>query len=126
MGAWLSVLEASGQIALVRPYFVNIGKRLVKHPKAYFLDNGVLSYLLGLTRPEETVQGIAAGALFENAVYGQLHRFFVNRGETPQLCFWRTASGDEIDFVVMVGRRLIPIEAKLTATPIEACGSSEH
>jgi len=120
VGSWLSVLEASGQIAFLRPHFSNVGKRLVKHPKVYFLDSGVLSYLLGLTRPEETLQGIAAGALFENAVYGQLHRLFSNRGESPRVHFWRTALGDEVDFLVETNGRLVPVEAKLTATPVPA------
>jgi len=117
VGAWMSVLEASGQIAMVRPYFANIGKRLVKRPKVYFLDSGVLSYLFGLTRPEETMHGVAAGAMFENAVYGQLHRLFTNSGEPPRIHFWRTAAGNEVDFLVQSGAKLIPVEAKLTATP---------
>lgn len=121
--AWVSVLEASGQVAVVRPYFANVGKRLVKRPKIFFLDSGVLSYLLGLTRLEETLHGIAAGALFENAVYGQLHRLFANRGEPPQIHFWRTGSGHEVDFLVEVGGKLIPVEAKLTATPVPAQAS---
>lgn len=117
---WVSVLEASGQIAVVRPHFANVGKRLVKHPKVYFLDTGVLGYLLGLARPEETLQGVAAGAMFENAVYCQLHRLFSNRGEQPHLHFWRTATGEEVDFLVEAGGRLIPVEARLTATPAPA------
>ena len=117
VSAWMSVLEASGQIAIVRPYFANVGKRLVKRPKVYFLDSGVLSYLVGLTRPEETLHGVAAGALFENAVYGELHRLFTNNGEPPNIHFWRTAAGHEVDFLVQSGTKMIPVEAKLTATP---------
>jgi len=120
LAAWVSVLEASGQVAVVRPHFANVGKRLVKHPKVYFLDTGVLGYLLGLARPEETLQGVAAGAMFENAVYCQLHRLFSNRGEQPRLHFWRTATGEEVDFLAEAGGRLVPVEAKLTATPAPA------
>jgi hypothetical protein len=115
--AWISVLEASGQILVVRPYHANIGTRLVKSPKVYFVDTGTLAYLLDLREPGQVLRGVAAGPFFEAAVLGQLLRLFVHRGETPRLYFWRTASGHEVDFVAEIGSTLIPIEAKLTATP---------
>jgi predicted AAA+ superfamily ATPase len=76
-----------------------------------------LAYLLDLREPGQVVRGVAAGPFFEAAVLGQLYRLFVHRGETPRLYFWRTAKGHEVDFVVEIGSTLIPIEAKLTATP---------
>ena len=115
--AWISVLEASGQILVVRPYHANIGTRLVKSPKVYFVDSGTLAYLLDLREPGQVVRGVAAGPVFEAAVLGQLLRLFVHRGETPRLYFWRTAKGHEVDFIIEIGSTLIPIEAKLTATP---------
>jgi predicted AAA+ superfamily ATPase len=115
--AWISVLEASGQILVVRPYHANVGTRLVKSPKVYFVDTGTLAYLLDLREPGQVLRGVAAGPFFEAAVLGQLLRLFVHRGETPRLYFWRTASGHEVDFVAEIGSTLIPIEAKLTATP---------
>lgn len=115
--AWISVLEASGQILVVRPYHANIGTRLVKSPKVYFVDSGTLAYLLDVREPGQVLRGVAAGPVFEAAVLGQLYRLFAHRGETPRIYFWRTAKGHEVDFVVEVGSTLIPIEAKLTATP---------
>jgi predicted AAA+ superfamily ATPase len=115
--AWISLLETSGQVLVVRPYHANIGKRLVKSPKVYLIDTGTLAYLLDLREPEQMLRGVAAGPIFEAAVLGQLLRLFVHRGETPRLYFWRTAKGHEVDFVVELGSALIPIEAKLTATP---------
>jgi len=115
--AWISVLEASGQIFVVRPYHANIGTRLVKSPKVYFVDTGSLAYLLDLREPGQVVRGVAAGPFFEAAVLGQLLRLFVHRGETPRLYFWRTAKGHEVDFIIEIGSTLIPIEVKLTATP---------
>jgi len=115
--AWISVLEASGQVFSCRPYYANLGKRLVKRPKIYFLDTGTLSYLLGLGSADQTLAGMAAGPIFETAVLGQLHRLFSHRGEAPRISFWRTAAGHEVDFVVEHGSTLIPIEAKLTANP---------
>jgi predicted AAA+ superfamily ATPase len=72
----------------------------------------------------QLISGASAGPLFETAVLGQLHRLFVHRGEPSPLYFWRTAAGHEVDFVIEDGPRLIPIEAKLTATPTsrEAAG----
>jgi predicted AAA+ superfamily ATPase len=114
---WISVLEASGQVLTVRPYHVSLGKRLVKHPKVFFLDTGTLAYLLGVTEARQAAEGIAAGPLFEAAVLGQLHRLFLHRGEIPRIYFWRTAGGEEVDFVIEEGAELIPVEARRTATP---------
>ncbi len=115
--AWVSVLEASGQVLTLRPYHANLGKRLVKRPKIFFLDTGILGYLLGLTDAAQVLQGMAAGPMIESAVLGALYRLLVHRGEVPRLHFWRTAGGHEVDFILDDGRQLIPIEAKLTATP---------
>ena len=89
--AWLSVLEASGQVLTLKPYHVNVGKRLVKQPKIYFLDTGVLAFLQGLTQPDQILSGIASGPMFESAVLGELYRLLVHRGELARLYFWRTA-----------------------------------
>ena len=115
--AWVSVLEASGQVLTLRPYHVNLGKRLVKRPKVFFLDTGILGYLLGLTDAAQVLAGMAAGPMMETAVLGALYRLLAHRGEVPRLHFWRTAGGHEVDFLLDDGRRLIPVEAKLTATP---------
>jgi hypothetical protein len=115
--AWASILEASGQVFILKPFFANLGKRLVQRPKVYFLDTGVLSYLLDLAEPEQVTQGMHGGPLFETAVLGQLVRLFVHRGEKPRIYFWRTAAGHEVDFIIEDANLLVPIEAKLTATP---------
>lgn len=115
--AWLAVLEASGQVLVLKPYHANVGKRLVKRPKVYFLDSGTLAFLLGVDRPELLLSGIAAGPMFESAVLGQLHRLLVHRGHLSRLYFWRTSAGHEVDFVLEDGPTLIPIEAKLTTAP---------
>ncbi len=115
--AWISVLEASGQALTLKPFFANLGKRLVKQPKIFLLDTGLLSYLLGVTASDQILQGPVAGPIFESAVLGQLYRLLIHRGEVPRLSFWRTAKGHEVDFIVEQGLDLIPIEAKLTATP---------
>jgi predicted AAA+ superfamily ATPase len=115
--AWLSVLEATFQVIVLRPYFANIGKRLVKTPKVYFTDVGTLCYLAGLRDPEHAAAGPMGGAIFETAVVSEIVKTIVHRGQEPQVYFWRTSAGAEVDVVVDVGGRLIPIEVKLSATP---------
>jgi uncharacterized protein len=114
---WLSILEASFQIFILRPYFVNIGKRLVKAPKVYFMDTGLLCYLVGLREPPHAAGGPMGGAIFENLVAAELCKTMLHRGEEPVFYFWRTASGAEVDFVVESQGKLIPLEVKLSATP---------
>jgi predicted AAA+ superfamily ATPase len=115
--AWISVLEASGQAAALSPWFRNLGRRLVKSPKVYLLDTGTLCYLLRIREPEQLLDGPYAGLVFETAVHAALVRLFTHRGEAPPLYHWRTADGHEVDFIVELGDRLVPVEAKLTATP---------
>ncbi len=115
--AWVRVLEASQQVVLLRPYHRSLGKRLIKSPKLFVTETGLLCHLLGLRDADHAVSGPAAGALFETAVFGEILRAFLHQGETPRVFFWRTAAGDEVDFVVERQGRLVPIEAKLTKTP---------
>jgi predicted AAA+ superfamily ATPase len=121
---WLSVLEASYQVTILRPYFANVGKRLVKMPKVYFTDVGTLCYLAGLKDPGHAAAGPLNGAIFETAVLSEIHRTLLSRGEDPALYFWRTSKGVEVDFVIDRGTTLIPIEAKVSATPRPAMGQS--
>jgi predicted AAA+ superfamily ATPase len=115
--AWLSVLEATFQVFVLRPYFANVGKRLVKTPKIYFLDVGTLCYLAGLKDPEHAASGPLGGVIFETAVLSEIVKTIIHRGEDPQVFFWRTAAGSEVDIVVAAGQKLIPLEVKLSATP---------
>jgi len=121
--AWLSVLEATFQVIVLRPYYANVGKRLVKTPKVYFTDTGMLCYLAGLKDPDHAAAGPLGGAIFETAVLLEIVKAFVNRGEEPQIHFWRTSAGVEVDLVVEAGGKLIPIEIKLSATPRPAMAS---
>ena len=114
---WLSILEASFQVFVLRPYFVNLGKRLVKSPKVYFTDTGLLCYLVGLRDAEHAAAGPMGGAIFENLVVAELFKTSLHRGEEPSFYFWRTASGSEVDLVVESQSGLVPIEIKLSATP---------
>ncbi len=122
--AWLSVLEATYQVMVLRPYFANAGKRLVKTPKVYFTDAGTLCHLAGLRDPEHAASGPMGGAIMETAVLSEIVRTLTHRGMEPQVYFWRTMAGTEVDFVVETGGKLAPIEVKLSATPRPAMASS--
>ncbi|MXY69972.1 MAG: ATP-binding protein [Acidobacteriia bacterium] len=115
--AWLSVLEATYQVIVLRPYFANVGKRLVKTPKVYFTDVGTLCYLVGLRDPEHASSGPMAGAILETAVLSEVVKTLAHRGLEPQVYFWRTAAGTEVDLLVEVEGKQVPIEVKLSATP---------
>lgn len=121
---WLTILEATFQIVILRPYFANIGKRLVKTPKVYFTDTGTLCYLVGLRDSSHAAAGPMAGAIFETAVLTEIWKTLSSRGDEPQVYFWRTSTGVEVDFVVEEEGRLIPIEAKLSSTPRPAMAAS--
>ena len=114
---WLSILEATYQIIIVRPWLADIGKRLVKSPKVYFTDPGTLCHLTGLKDPDHAASGPLAGPLMEAAVLGEIVKTLTHRGERPEVYFWRTAAGAEVDFVVEAGGTVVPIDVKATATP---------
>ena len=115
--AWISVLEATCQIFILRPYFRNVGKRLVKTSKVYFADVGTLCYLVGLKDADHAMSGPMGSAIFETAVVGEIMRRLSGRGKRPHLYFWRTSTGVEVDLIVEIAGKLIPIEIKTSATP---------
>ncbi len=122
--AWLSVLEATYQVIVLRPYYANIGKRLVKTPKVYFTDVGTLCYFAGLKDPAHAASGPMGGAIMETAVLSEIIKTLTHRGIDPQVYFWRTVAGTEVDIVVEAGAKLVPIEVKLSATPRSAMASA--
>lgn len=109
---WLSVLEASFLVYLLRPHYRNFNKRLVKSPKIYFLDTGLLCYLLRIRTPGDLVIHAQRGAVFESFVVSELLKTFHNRGEDADVYFWRDSTGHEIDLLVERGEELVPIEIK--------------
>jgi len=113
---WLSILEASFQIFLLPPHFNNFGKRMIKSPKLYFLDTGIATFLLGLHSPEPLLQGPMKGPLFETMVVAEWVKTFYNRGERPELYYWRSKAGIEVDLIIDRNGRLYPIEIKATST----------
>lgn len=116
---WISVLEASFLILLLRPHHRNFSKRLVKSPKLYFLDTGLLAYLLRIRSPDELRIHSSRGAIFESFVVSELGKNSIHRGEEPNLAFWRDSVGHEVDVIVDQGLQLVPIEIKSGETLAE-------
>jgi predicted AAA+ superfamily ATPase len=116
VGHWLSILEASGQIVLLEPWFSNRTKSIVKSPKLYLADTGVLCALLNIRSEESLRQSPAIGAIWETFVFAQLRARERNAGRTGSLFFWRDRTR-EVDFVVDIGGRLELFEAKWMEVP---------
>ena len=115
--AWLSILEESGLVYLLRPYKANVNSRIVKTPKVYFLDTGLCCYLTGWTSPATAMDGAMSGALLETFVVSELVRGFWNAGLEPPLSFYRDKHGVEVDLLLERDGRLFPVEIKKSASP---------
>lgn len=113
---WLSVLAASYLIILLPPYFENFGKRVVKAPKLYFTDVGLVSYLLDNHNLTHVENNPLRGALVENLVILELYKRGLNLGMTPQIYFFRDQNGSEVDLIVKISNELIPVEIKSSQT----------
>jgi predicted AAA+ superfamily ATPase len=113
---WISVLEASYVIFLLRPHFRNFGKRLVKSPKIYFFDTGLAAWLLNIQDSAHLAIHPQRGGLFESLIVAELLKSRYNRGLASNLYFWRNNLGDEIDLLIDRGSELTPVEIKSAET----------
>ena len=113
---WLTVLQASGLVALLPPYHRNFGKRLVKTPKLYFLDSGLLCYLLRIASADDLAHHAQRGAVFETWVVSETLKHRFNRGLPADLYFWRDNHGLEVDLVFEHGQHLQAVECKSGST----------
>ena len=113
--SWLSILEASFIVIKLSPYYENFGKRLVKSPKYYFVDTGLLVFLLNLQNADQVSRDPLVGQIFENLVL-EAFKTQYNKGVLPNLYFFRDSHGLEVDLVYEQARQLIPIEIKSTST----------
>lgn len=110
--AWISVLQAGYVIFLLQPHFKNFNKRLIKSPKLYFYDTGLLCYLLGISSADELFTHRFRGAIFESWVISELLKGRFNRGLKKNLYFWRDNTGNEVDCIIEKGDRLLALEIK--------------
>ena len=114
--SWISVLEASYILFQLRPHHANFNKRLVKTPKLYFYDAGLVCWLLGIQTPQQLETHPLRGSIFETFVVAELMKSRLNAGERSGMYFWRDSNGNEVDVIIEQGPQLIPVEIKSGAT----------
>ncbi len=113
---WMSLLETSGIIFVLSPYYKNFRKRIVKTPKLYFTDTGLLSFLLSIRTPDEMINHPLFGNIFETFIMSEFYKRVYHVGEKPPFYFWRDKTGNEIDLIVDIGSKLLPVEIKASKT----------
>ena len=117
--AWVSILERSGVIYILRPYYSNITKRLVKTPKVYFMDTGLAAYLCRWPNAETLENGAMDGAFFETYVVTEIVKSCYNAGKPADLYYYRDIDKKEIDLLIVEGDKLYPIEIKKSKEPVK-------
>jgi len=116
--SWFSVLESSGLVYFLEPYYNNFNKRLIKTPKMYFLDTGFACWLLGWNTPEQMVNGAMWGHIFESFVFSEILKSYYNDGVVkPPLYYYRDTDKNEIDLLIENGSILHPVEIKAGSDP---------
>ncbi len=113
---WISVLEASYIIFLLRTHHKNFSKRLIKSPKLYFYDTGLACSLLNIEDDQALSSHYIRGSLFESMIISDLIKNYYNTGNRPWVYFWRDHIGHEIDCIIEKGQNLFPIEIKSSTT----------
>lgn len=114
--AWISVLQTSYVVFLLQPYHENFNKRIIKTPKLYFYDTGMVGSLLGLHRQVDITNYHGKGALFENWVVSEVLKAYLNRGIPPNIWFWQDQSGKEVDLLIQSGGTMQAVEIKAGKT----------
>ncbi len=115
---WIQILEGSGIILILNPYHNNHLKRMIKTPKIYFMDTGLMAWLTRWVTPETIQFGAKAGQFFETWVVSEIVKSFLNAGNSLRdLYYYRDADQREIDLILEIGRVIYPIEIKMTAKP---------
>lgn len=113
---WLSILEASYIVFRLQPYYKNFNKRLVKMPKLYFYDPGIVCQLLGIENSEHLFMHTSRGALFEGYIISEVIKYFWSQGKKAPIYYWREHSGLEVDLLIEQNEKLFPIEIKSSMT----------
>lgn len=116
VSAWLGILQSSYIIYLLKPYYNNFNKRIMKTPKLYFYDTGVACSLLGIKSAEQIAIHATKGALFENLIVSELLKERFNAGESDNLFYWRDKTGNEVDIIAENAEKLTAIELKAGET----------
>lgn len=118
--AWVTMLERSGIIFILHPYYSNITNRLVKTPKVYFMDTGLAAYLCRWPSAETLANGAMAGAFFETFVISEIVKSYYNTGKDLNLYYYRDIDKKEIDLFIVNADGVYPIEIKKAKNPNDA------
>jgi predicted AAA+ superfamily ATPase len=110
--AWLSILQASFIVFLLPPFHKNYNKRLVKSPKLYFYDTGLVCRLLGIGSPEQLALHPLKGSIFESFAVSEIFKASHNKARLPQCFFWRDSAGHEVDILIEKNMNVLPVEIK--------------
>lgn len=124
--SWLSVLETSGLVYLLRPYYSNLSKRLVKAPKLYFLDTGLCSYLTKWPDVPSLQAGAMSGAILETYLFAEILKSYWHNGLEAHIHYYRDTDQKEVDLLIESGDTLYPVEFKKTATPSKTASKHFH
>lgn len=114
---WIDILQAGYVAHLLPPYYRNIRKRVVKTPKIFFFDTGLVCHLLGINEPEQLENHPLRGQIFENWVFAEIIKHLYNGGLHSRIYFWRTHGGQEVDFLLEHSGHMLGIEVKAGMTP---------
>lgn len=114
--SWISLLEASYLVFLLYPHHANFNKRMIKSPKLYFFDTGIVCALLKISSIDQLKTHYLKGSIFESFVISELMKLYFNAGMAPHVYFWRDQSKNEVDCIVETGQSVIPIEIKSSQT----------
>lgn len=117
---WVAILERSGVLFILRPYYSNISKRLVRTPKVYFMDTGLAAYLCRWPNASTLENGAMDGAFLETYVVTEILKSYYNAGKQPDLYYYRDVDKKEIDLLIIDGERIYPIEVKKGKNPSHA------
>ena len=114
--SWISVLEASYIAFRLQPYFENFGKRVIKSPKIYFYDTGLICFLLGINTIDELKNHFVYGQLFENLIISEKLKNIWNKRANEKLYYWRDTNGNEVDLIIDKGLDKDILEIKSAKT----------
>lgn len=114
---WVSILQASNIIVLLQPFSLNINKRIIKTPKVYFTDTGLVCYLCRWLTADTLRNGAMAGGIYETFVVSEILKSYYNAGKEPNMYFFRNTDGQEVDLLFYQEGKLYPVEIKKTSAP---------
>lgn len=117
IAAWTSVLAASYVVSLLPPWHRNLGKRIIKRPKLYFIDPALVCWLTRQPSADAALAGPLRGALLEGLIVNEARKAFAAVGQPSGCSYWRSQGGLEVDLILELGGQVVPVEIKSTATP---------